>query len=150
MDDAQLERQLRDLLEKEKIRELVKRYCHHQWDCDGAAMAALFTEDCEFSSSVSGVHLVGKPALKKFFGGVGYEASGRPIPYPYTHDHLIELDGDRATGICSLDLRFELNGEVKVHGGRYKDEYRKEGGEWKFRARRIKVVISGNLPQAPV
>jgi hypothetical protein len=61
-----------------------------------------------------------------------------PSMFPYVHQHLIELDGDRATGVCYLDLRATMLDGVKMAGfGYYHDLYVRVGNEWRFRSRKL-------------
>jgi len=55
---------------------------------------------------------------------------------PFVHNHVIELDGDRATGTCYLDLRAVSDeGKPMTGHGFYRDRYQRIDGEWKFASR---------------
>lgn len=52
---------------------------------------------------------------------------------PMIHNHLIEIDGDEARAICSIELRVGAQGgESIIASGYYRDQLRREQGIWKF------------------
>jgi hypothetical protein len=48
------------------------------------------------------------------------------------HNELISVQGDEATGMCSVEIRLASNGTSVVASGCYKDRFRREDGHWKF------------------
>jgi hypothetical protein len=56
---------------------------------------------------------------------------------PFVSNHVISLAGDEASGTCYLDLRATADGRSMIGSGYYEDRYRRVGGEWKFRSRRL-------------
>lgn len=52
---------------------------------------------------------------------------------------MIQITGNRATGICSLENRATRGDESLIGAGRLHDEYEKVNGEWKFKARRVEM-----------
>lgn len=50
----------------------------------------------------------------------------------FIHNHLIELDGDRATGTSYLEARPVFEGESYLVAARYDDAYLREDGRWRF------------------
>ena len=136
MSDAQT---LQGLLDREAIRDLPLRYCDCVWRSDVPGIVDLFTGDGAFiinmpdgtQSSAKG----SEDLLKFYSGGLDMQ------PRPYIHNHVIELvDAERATGRCYLDLRSLKNDMGWLGAGYYNDEYRKEGGVWKFAERSFVVV----------
>lgn len=125
-------RTLQELADREAIRELTHRYAHCVWMGDAAGAAALFAEN--------GVMDTGdRPPLR---GRDAIEAEYRRVfPHsglqPFVHNHIIELDGDRARGTCALDLRATMGGESMIGSGYYEDEYVREKGQWRFLSRRL-------------
>jgi hypothetical protein len=121
-----------ELSDREAIRELTHRYAHCVWRKEIAGAVELFTEDGEMNTGDRPV-IKGRKALlesyHEIFGGADF--------HPFVHDHLISIQGDRATGTCHLDLRATIDGESMIGAGYYDDEYVRVGGKWKFRARKL-------------
>ncbi len=136
---------LQQLLDTEEIRSLVQVYCHHVWQRNGEAVADLFVEDGVFNNP--DYVLTGRAALKKHYDNLG--KPGQPGPYPYIHNHVVNLDGGRASGYCYLDLKnLQNDGRILATGGYYKDEYVKSEGRWRFSSRSYTRLISDRLPAA--
>jgi hypothetical protein len=73
----------------------------------------------------------GRAALIAVYG----EFTGRLQLRPFLHNHLVELAGERATGICSVEIRAVEDGVAYDIAGHYHDRYRRESGTWKFEHR---------------
>lgn len=58
----------------------------------------------------------------------------------------IDPDGDEATGESVCVAHHVRNGEDLVLRGRYRDSYRRDGGEWKFAARELRVLWTEKHP----
>lgn len=130
---------LRELLDREAIRDLPLRYCDCVWRDDVSGIVDLFTEDGAFIIKMPGGQesaAKGSEDLQKFYSG-GLDMK----PRPYIHNHVIDLAGaERATGRCYLDLRSAKNDMNWLGAGFYQDEYRKVGDRWKFASRTFNVV----------
>ena len=129
---ADFEPNIRDLADREAIRDLVSRYAHCVWQRDAAGAAELFTQAGEMDTG-DGQTLKGREAIAKVYHG----AFTRMELQPFVHNHVIELDGDNATGTCYLDLRAVVDGESMIGSGVYDDEYARSQDGWKFRSRRL-------------
>jgi len=70
-----------------------------------------------------------------------------PQFHPFVHNHLIELHGDTATGICYLDVRATMEDTSMVGSGYYNDRYARLGGEWKFQSRKLTLCYFVPLRQ---
>jgi ketosteroid isomerase-like protein len=123
---------VRELSDREAIRDLTHRYAHCVWRKDFAAAVDLFTEDGEMDTGDRPV-IRGRQALLESY----QQMLGNADFHPFVHDHLISVQGERATGTCHLDLRATIDGESMIGSGTYDDEYVRIGGEWKFRARKL-------------
>ena len=134
MGSPSLEMVVRDLADKEAIRDLARRYAHCVWRRDVAGAVSLFAADGEMDTGDRPV-IRGKAALLEEYERM---ITG-PELQPFVHNHLIELRGDRATGICYLDLRAGVEGTSMIGSGYYDDQYVRVGGEWKFRARKLTI-----------
>lgn len=66
----------------------------------------------------------------------------------WTANHVVDIDGDRATGEADVDVTVEFaDGSWSRGGGTYRDDYVRVGGRWRI-ARR-EVVSSFDLDPLP-
>jgi len=126
-----LEERVRAIEDRDEIRELTARYCQLAVRGDAEGVVDLFTEDGVMESE--GTLERGRARLAELYRQ-SFEAL-RPIPT--VHNHVIELDGDRATGFCTLELRMVENGEAVTAAGHYEDSFERVRGVWKFSRRKI-------------
>ena len=56
---------------------------------------------------------------------------------PFVHNHVIELDGDSATGTVYLDLRATMDGKAMIGSGHYDDRYVRTAEGWRFASRKL-------------
>lgn len=131
MPDRDEKQLLRQLADKEEIRDLARRYADCVWRCDAAGAVALFSEDGEMDVGL-GAPLKGRAALLE-----GYRGMLRSDLQPFVHNHVVELSGDTASGRCYLDLRATVDGRSMLGSGRYDDVYVRTSGGWKFRSRKL-------------
>ena len=129
------EQMVQQLWDREKIRELTYEYGLAIEAQDEERMASLFTADgaVDFSSLGKGV-IQGHAALKEF-----YRFTWPLKVKPFFTNHMIKLDGDRASGICSLENRATRGDESLIGAGRLHDTYARVNGEWKFSTRRVEM-----------
>jgi uncharacterized protein (TIGR02246 family) len=123
---------LRAVEDRDEIRELTARYCHAVAAGDAEAIVGLFCEDGVFE--MNGRPVVGRAELAKFYGAV----AGTP-PIPFIQNHVVALNGDTATGRCSVEIRVVQNGEAYTAAGWYDDAYRQEARGWRFAQRKFHV-----------
>jgi ketosteroid isomerase-like protein len=138
-----LEQMVQELWDREKIRELTYEYGLAIEAQDEIRMAALFTQDgaVDFSSLGRGV-IRGHEALKAF-----YRETWPLKVKPFFTNHVIKLDGDRATGICSLENRATRGDESLIGAGRLYDEFERIDGAWKFTFRRVEMFYFVSLSE---
>jgi len=130
---ATLEQQVRELADREEIKELTARYAHGVARGEGAKVAELFTDDGVFLNRFPEqpvTEVRGREALQKFYGAIK-----RNFALPCIHNHLITLAGDEATGTCSIEVRITRDGKSMIGSGYYEDRFRRENGRWKFTVR---------------
>jgi hypothetical protein len=130
-----------EMLDREAIRDLPVRYCHYVWSRNLKGILGLFTEDGIFSTegATAPVTVKGQAELRKFYSSEPDRVGARP----YIHNVVIDLKSPtRASGACYLELRSSAQGMKWVGTGYYDDEYEKVGEQWKFKARRFKMVHS--------
>lgn len=123
------------MLDREEIRDLARRYAHYVWQRDASAVAGLFTED----------GLMQTPDLPDLTGRGEIVESYEKIfaameLYPYVHNHVVDLDGDSATGTCYLDLRSRDDTHHIMAAGYYEDRYRRVDGRWLIAGRDLTMV----------
>lgn len=115
-----------------EIRQLVARYCFAIDNRDLAAVGALFAEDAVFRSKDGMMEARGVPAILRQFEG-RFAVLG--VSNHITHDHVIDLDGEQATGLVSAHAEVWRKGEAQIAALRYADCYARIGGRWLFRER---------------
>jgi len=127
-----LEQDIRRLMDLDAIRDLPRRYAHYVWSKNVSAAADLFTEDGVMDTGTE-EPIRGRAALRETYARM----LGPAKFHPFVHNHVIELDGDRATGVCYLDLRATTDGKSMIGSGFYHDVYVRDGGGWKFKSRKL-------------
>lgn len=129
------ENMVQELWDREKIRELTYRYGLAIEAQDAEQMASLFTVDgsVDFSSLGRGV-ISGHKALKEF-----YRSTWPLRVKPFFTNHVMQIEGDLASGICSLENRATRGEESLIGAGRLHDAYARVDGEWKFVSRRVEM-----------
>lgn len=142
-----LEATLRDLADREAIRDLARRYAHCVWQKDAAGAIALFAADGEMDTG-DRPPIHGHEALLE-----AYEAMfARDEFHPMTHNHVIDFEaGDTraASGTCYLDLTAVVDGVPMVGKGTYHDRYVRVGDEWKFRSRKLSMCSFAEAERKP-
>ncbi len=133
--DRSIEAMVQELWDREKIKELTHQYGIAIELQDEDRMAGLFTEhgEADFSQLGRGV-IRGREALRAF-----YRTTWPLEVKPFFSNHIIEIDGDRATGTCSLENYATRDGESLIGAGRLYDEYARVDGDWKFTRRRVEM-----------
>ncbi len=125
-----LEAQLQHLSDIEAVRQLRHRYhqCINEGACDEIPL--LFTEDGWLDFSYIG-KATGRATLTKFFA-----AMPRVLPFikQFIHNHMVSIEGDRASAVSYMEARTINNGEAFIVAGRYDDECVRQDGEWKFKS----------------
>ncbi|MCY4272854.1 MAG: nuclear transport factor 2 family protein [bacterium] len=138
--DDDLSERIARLEAKEEIRDLVTRYGMAVDDRDLDAVADMFTADAVFRHGDGAVVNEGRQAIVEFYAD---RLSAFGATYHYPHSHLVELDPDRAgeaTGMVNAHAEMGIGGRTMITGLRYGDQYRREGGKWRFAARSIAMV----------
>ena len=131
-----LEEMVQELWDREQIKELTYEYGLAIEAQDAERMANLFTEDgsVDFSSLGRGV-TQGREALTEFY------RSTWPLKVkPFFTNHVIRIQGNRATGTCSLENRATRGDQSLIGAGRLHDAYEKVNGQWKFKSRRVEML----------
>ena len=126
-----LEARIQEIEDREAIRELTAMYCKCAVQADVDAIVDLFTPDGIMESGDT--HVAGHEKLRAMYD----EAMGDLRPLPCVHNHIIEVEGDRARGTCTLELRGVADGTSQIGAGHYEDEFQRLDGGWKFSHRNL-------------
>jgi len=133
-DNKTSEQKLQEFADREEIRALVSRYA--LGIARNFPVYELFTDDAVFIDRIPGREVrefTSKAALRAMYDGV---LRGTP-PLPMIHNHIIDINGDEATGLCSIEIRWVEDGESVISSGYYEDEYRRVNGRWMFAKRDV-------------
>lgn len=133
---VELEAKILRLDDLEQIRDLARRYAHYVWQGQVLKAVELFSSDgCVDLGADDGGLIQGKEQLKAtYFDKVG---SDQMMLHPFVHNHIVDLNGDQATGTAYLDLRCTKQGQSLMGSGYYLDDYIREQGQWKFKRRKL-------------
>ncbi len=142
MGNTQLTDNVRKLMDLEEIRDLTRRYAHCVWNRDIDGAIDLFADDGVMDTGGQ-EPIKGRQRLLETYR----EMLGEAVFLPFVHNHLIEIDGDHATGICYLDLRSVVDGKSMVGAGRYDDVYERSESGWCFRSRKLSMNFFVPLDQ---
>ncbi|MBI4081856.1 MAG: nuclear transport factor 2 family protein [Candidatus Lambdaproteobacteria bacterium] len=127
---AAVEAQVQRLSDIEAVRQLRHRY--HQCINEGAydEIPLLFTEDGWLDFSYIG-KANGRATLTKFFASMP-----RVLPFvkQFIHNHIVNIDGNRASAVSYMEARTINNGEAFIVAGRYDDDCVRQDGEWRFKS----------------
>jgi ketosteroid isomerase-like protein len=136
MNQPDLASRIRKLEDREAIRELVGAYGYTIDNRDIDALAELFCVDGVLQSADGIMNAQGRAAVVEMYKG-RFAVLGPT--FHFTHDHAItldEADANRARGVIASHAEVTRNGETMLAAIRYHDDYRREGGRWRF-ARRV-------------
>lgn len=123
-----------------EIGDLVTRYAIACDEHDIDHLAALFTHDAVFDSPNGLMQANGRDAVIEMFCKVlAIRGSG----YHWTHDHMIRFDrgsDTAASGLLLSHAETTPGGVQSLVAMKYDDEYRVEGGRWRFAKRTISFL----------
>ena len=122
--------------DREEIRELYARYALTIDDSQFEDWVNCFTPDGVFDSPIYG-RSAGYDALRKFAASYKGSWAGARVRHMMVNVSF-KIEGDRATGQCNLIYYRIKDGKTELAAiGGYKDELRKENGDWRFSLRRV-------------
>ena len=136
----ELEHRVNELAARDAIRELTAAYCQKVMQGDGEGVVSLFAEDASLEthfpdgSEQDDTVSRGTAELRE-----AYTDLDAMSLKPFIHNHIIEVDGDRARGFCAVEIRLTQDGVAYTGAGHYEDEYRRVDGSWKFQRRELFV-----------
>ncbi|MBM4254473.1 MAG: nuclear transport factor 2 family protein [Deltaproteobacteria bacterium] len=134
--NTSIESQMKELLDREQIRDLVHRYC---WAVDRGTLEevmALFHTECNLAL-VPGTRYPGREATHKWYSV--YMQNRMEVLRHLIHNQVITVDGDTATSKSYFDAVGDLKGESITVAGFYEDTLFRVNSEWKFTEKVIKL-----------
>jgi ketosteroid isomerase-like protein len=132
MSTSSIDPLLRGLADKEEIRDLARRYADCVWRRAVEEAVSLFAEDGSMDTGMGGPPIRGRAALLDSYKGMlAIDLQ------PFVHNHVVDLDGDVATGRCYLDIRASAQGQSMIGSGFYQDAYVRTAEGWKFQSRKL-------------
>lgn len=123
------------------IRELHDSYCDAVLRFDADDWGALWTQDAVWS--LMGTEVVGRENIVNLWNGaMGAFDAVSFVGIPAS----LEVKGDTASGRYQTHEILVENGEPRIAGGRYDDEFIKQDGRWLYSKRIFNVVaqLGGN------
>jgi len=142
---ATLENRLRELEDREAIRQLILDYGRFLDRRDFASFSQLFAEkDGEWSGGMGTAK--GPQAIRKLMESTIGNNSGKPTA-PNFHlfaPETLRVDGDRAAATTKwiFVVQGDGNRPQPVYLGHYEDTLVREGGRWKF----LRRVVHSDIP----
>ncbi|HIF63074.1 MAG TPA: nuclear transport factor 2 family protein [Deltaproteobacteria bacterium] len=130
---TEIESQILRLNDLEDIKGLVHRYAHCIWQEKPLEAADLFSDDGIIDFGPYGGRVSGREKLRSLL----QEKVEEQWLQPFVHNHLIDLDGDKASGYVYIDLRSQTEGGCMIGSGYYEDDYVRIDGQWKFKCRAV-------------
>jgi hypothetical protein len=137
-----LEERVRELVDREEIRELAARYAQRL--SRRQSMADMFTDD--------GAVIIRRPDAevqevrgREQIGQTFAAAIANPMLSMSTvHNHVISISGNEATATSWNEVYVSDDQERTFAGcNYYNDRLRRDNGRWKFAVREVRVVIVG-------
>lgn len=127
-----------DVLEsREAIRALVTAYAIACDEHDIPRLTDLFSAHAVFASPNGAMVSEGRDAIRQMFSSI---LKTRGPGFHWTHDLQVNIsvdDPDRASGLVYSHAETTPNGVVSLAAMKYKDEYLREQGVWRFSKREI-------------
>lgn len=125
---ASVEERIQALEDREEIRLLRHRY--HQLINEGRydEIPGLFTDDAALDFGYLGA-TSGRERITRFFSRAGDLLE---FVRQFIHNHIVELDGDSATGVSYMEAKSISGGTAYFVAGRYDDRYERTADGWRF------------------
>jgi len=128
---------VQELINREKIREVVHRYC---WAVDRGTLEdvmAFFHDDPCRLVLVPGKPYVGRAAVQQWYDV--YMQNRMEVLRHLIHNQTITIDGDDAVSRSYFDAVGDLKGESITVAGFYEDTLLRVRGKWKFTEKVIRL-----------
>ena len=135
---------LQELLDREKITELIHRYCFALDRGTVEDVMALFAPECAVSL-IPGRTFEERGTVEGFYSKLIRHRMS--LVRHTVHNLVIELNGDLASAKSYWDVKGDLQGQAVVLGGYYEDQVKKREGKWLFSERQIRVEFAAPLAE---
>lgn len=125
-----------DPVAESAVQRVIALYAQHYDDGDVASLVDLFADDALVV--IGGREISGRRALLEHFS--------QPPPLGVRGKHMssnvvVDVDGDRASAIADWAFLVPRDkGVAMVAAGRYRDEFARTGGTWRFTRRDITML----------
>jgi len=138
---ASIEARTQRLEDIEEIRRLRMRYHYfineQKWD----QFTTIFTEDAlvdfGFVSQARG-----SEEIRELFLRI---PRNLPLVKQFIHNHMVDVDGDQATGLSYLDARYAQDGESVMVAAKFEEKYRRTPAGWKISEMVLELYFSAPL-----
>ena len=141
---ATLEAAVRRLSDIEGIRALRLRYHEYVNTNRPADIPDLFTEDAELDFGYLG-RTRGRQKITKFFAALPVLLD---FVKQFIHNHAIEVDGDRATGVSYLEAKSVFRGQAYRVAGRSDDVCVRTPAGWRFSSMKFEPYFTVPFDQS--
>lgn len=135
---SDLEARIQRLEDIEEIRRLRMKYHDFTNTSRFEEIPALFTEDANVDFGwISKAK--GTEEIKELFARIP-----RNLPFlkQFIHNHLVDVDGDRASGISYMDARYAVDGESIIVAARFVEQYSRTEKGWLISDFAVEVYFS--------
>lgn len=123
------------LADVEAIRDLARTYAHQVWRRSITGVVDVFTDDGRVElGTVPPVE--GRAAITAAYEEV---LGGADEFLPFVQQHLVDVDGDTATGTCYIQVWATIEGRRLIGAGYYDDRYRRTAGGWRISHRTVNM-----------
>jgi ketosteroid isomerase-like protein len=135
---------LQEILDRDKIADLIHRYCFALDHGSVEDVMALFAPECA-------VHLIpgrtfeNRDAVHEFYSKLIRHRMS--LVRHTVHNLVIELNGDLATAKSYWDVKGDLRSQAVVLGGYYADQVNKRHRKWLFSKREIRIEFAAPLAE---
>ncbi|MFC3174222.1 nuclear transport factor 2 family protein [Novosphingobium bradum] len=134
---------LRELVDRELIRDIIHAYSLRV--AHGLSPADLFTPDGAFiqapGGGLRGNAVRGRAAMDTFYAAI---PAGQTVPM--IHNIMIEISGDSARAVSSIEMRKNGDGgESLIGSGVYRDQLIRVAGRWLFVEREVVLFHWGRV-----
>lgn len=133
-----LEERVQRLEDIEEIRQLRMRYHVNTNDGHFDRMWELFTEDAYVDFGYIS-RARGREAINDLFLRI---PRNLPLVKQFIHNHLVEVNGDEATGISYLDARYAQEGDSVMVAARFDEIYVRTPNGWRIKQMLLELYFS--------
>jgi len=141
VEQSDLARRIGVLEDIEAIRTLRMRYHYNINECLFERMPDLFTDDAIVDFGHIG-RAEGRAEIADLFLRIPRNLE---FVKQFIHNHLVDVDGDDATGVSYLDARYAANGDSVMVAAKFDERYARTPQGWRIRHCRLELYFSAPL-----